>query len=157
MSITADSTVLLAALEPHHLVLQAIGAIGSLIYVGSYLLVQCGHICGNSVFDTICKLVAALCVMVSLATAFNLATFLIQISFITISIFGLWYRMSGRLVARRARQAHIRSMRQDTPAGVDAWMPGESASCASPVQQARLPGRRGYRDLSRWPRHDRGL
>ena len=157
MPIAADSTVLLATLETHHLVLQAIGAVGSLIYVGSYLLVQCGHICGNSLFDTICKLLAALCVMVSLATAFNLATFLIQISFIVISIFGLWYRMSGRLVARRARQAHILSMRHDTLAGVDAWMPGESASGASPVPQVRLPGRRGYRDLSRWPRQGGGV
>ncbi|NBB98405.1 MAG: hypothetical protein GVY34_09595 [Alphaproteobacteria bacterium] len=143
MSITADSTVMLAALEPHHLVLQAIGALGSLIYVGSYLLVQCGHICGNSMLDTSCKLLAALCVMVSLATAFNLATFLIQISFIAISIFGLWYRISGRFAARRSRQAHILAKRQEYLPGVEAYMPGESASNPPAVQQPGLPRGRG--------------
>ena len=157
MPIAAEPIVVMTSLEAHHLALQTIGAIGSLIYIGNYLLVQCGHICGNSVIDTISKFLAALCVMVSLATAFNLATFLIQISFIAISIFGLWYRLSGRLVARRARQAHILSMRHDTLAGGDAWTPGESAFCTSPVQQARSSGRRGHRDLSPWPRHHGGV
>lgn len=88
-----------------HVVLQCIGVLGSLTYVCVFFLVQSGRLCGNSVVYPCCLLIAATCVAASLSTAFNLAAFLIQVSFISISIFGIWYRISGRMSARLQRSS----------------------------------------------------
>lgn len=130
----------LTAMEPFHMGFQLLGALGSLIYVGGYLLVQCGHVCGNSAAFTASKLIAAVLVLVSLGTAFNLAAFLIQISFIAISIYGLWYRLSGRLAAQSARRAPLDSARHLILADDGAQWPG-CPSGASPIVPAGHPGR----------------
>lgn len=151
MSDPIPTVLMLAALEPHHFALQLLGALGSLIYVGGYLLVQCGHICGNSATFTASKLLAAVMVLVSLGTAFNLAAFLIQISFIVISIYGLWYRFSGRFAARRARLA----LHQTTCAALladDAAQSPGPASGLSPFAPEAGPVIPVHHDDRRMPR-----
>ncbi|TVP72761.1 MAG: hypothetical protein EA339_05750 [Rhodobacteraceae bacterium] len=113
--------------DDYHAILQIIGTIGCLIYVGGYLLVQTGRLCGNGIGYAASKLVAASFVLASLVTSFNLASFLIQVSFIAISLYGLWYRLSRRISARLDRRAAASSRpsarsfaHPDILAGIDA-------------------------------------
>ena len=93
------------ALAPLHGPLQALGAAGSLIYVAGFLLLQSGRLCGNGLTYPLSKLVAALCVLASLMTAFNLAAFLTQISFVAIALFGIGFRLKrSRRPRRRPRR-----------------------------------------------------
>ena len=70
-------------------VYQAIGVAGFVLYMLSYFLLQIGKIegCGN--IYILMNLSAASFVLVSLVHNFNLASALIQISWILISIIGL--------------------------------------------------------------------
>lgn len=70
-------------------VTDAIGVIGSLLYIMSFYLVQTGRTCGNGFFYAGAKVLAAACVLISLVNAFNLASFLIQVSFIAIGVWGM--------------------------------------------------------------------
>ena len=88
------------ALAPFHAHLQAIGAVGSLIYVAGFLMLQSGRLCGNGLAYPASKLVAAVCVLASLTTAFNLAAFLTQLSFVAIAFYGIGFRL--RRLPRRA-------------------------------------------------------
>ncbi len=108
-----------------HVILQSIGVFGSLTYVCVFFLVQSGRLCGNGILFPCCQLLAALCVAASLATAFNLAAFVIQISFIAIALYGIWFRLSGRISAQRDRSGAARS--EPAPAPADPATPVHSA------------------------------
>lgn len=82
-------------------VLQIIGVIGFSLYITAFTLLQTGRICGNSVGYTCFVVTAASCVLISLITAFNLAAFLIQASYVCLGMFGL----SRRFVIHRMRQS----------------------------------------------------
>ncbi len=73
--------------------LEAIGVVGFLTYIIGFKLVQTGHICGNGMAFAMTNVVAASLVLVSLVGAFNLASFLIQISYIAIGLFGIGLRL----------------------------------------------------------------
>lgn len=70
-------------------VLKYIGLLGAFLYLASYFLLQAGYIGGNSKAYTYLNLSAASLVLVSLTTAFNAASVVIQVSWILISIFGM--------------------------------------------------------------------
>ena len=70
-------------------ILKYIGLFGAFLYLASYFLLQAGYIGGNSKIYTVMNLFAASFVLVSLSTAFNVASVVIQVSWILISIFGL--------------------------------------------------------------------
>ncbi len=78
-------------------VLQAIGVFGFMLYVGAFSAIQTGRLCGNGIIFSINQVVAASCVLVGLVGAFNLASFLIQVSYIGIGTYGIFIRW------RRAR------------------------------------------------------
>ncbi len=82
-------------------VLQIIGVIGFSLYITAFTLLQTGRICGNSVGYTCFVISAASCVLVSLISAFNLAAFLIQASYVCLGMFGL----SRRFVLHKMRQS----------------------------------------------------
>ncbi len=84
-------------------VLQAIGVFGFMLYVGAFTAIQSGFLCGNGVIFSINQVVAACCVLIGLAGAFNLASFLIQVSYIGIGTYGIAIR------CRRARSTTQRS------------------------------------------------
>ncbi len=68
---------------------QAIGVAGFVLYMLSYFLLQIGKIQGSGNVYILMNLMAASFVLVSLVHNFNLASALIQISWILISIIGL--------------------------------------------------------------------
>lgn len=73
--------------------LQLIGVLGFILYMTSFGGIQFGWIDGNGVFYTICNVVAASLVAVSLIPEFNLSSALIQGSWICIGLFGLVKRL----------------------------------------------------------------
>ena len=69
-----------------------IGVIGVTLYVGSYFLLQTKIFDGNKNTYAVMNLLAPIAVLVSLTESFNLASALIQISWVTISIVGISLR-----------------------------------------------------------------
>jgi len=66
-----------------------VGLYGALLYLAAYFLLQAGFVRGNSYTYTLLNLGASSCVAISLLDAFNAASFVIQASFIVLSIYGL--------------------------------------------------------------------
>ena len=71
------------------LVLEALGVLGVLIYMGSYVLLNVGYIAGQGYHYALINMVAAICVLASLSQSFNLASAMIQVCWIAISLYGL--------------------------------------------------------------------
>lgn len=69
--------------------IAAIGMVGAFGYVLAYFLLQAGYLRGESDAYTYINLAAAVLVLISLWTAFNWASLIIQLSWIAISIVGL--------------------------------------------------------------------
>ncbi|SLN22822.1 cyclic nucleotide-binding domain-containing protein [Roseisalinus antarcticus] len=82
------------------LLFNAIGLTGTVLYIGSYALLQFGLIRGSSLTYTLMNLAAACCVLISLSATFNLSSALIQSSWIVISVVGL---LRLWLLSHRAR------------------------------------------------------
>ena len=80
------------------LVLEALGILGVVIYMGSYVLLNAGYITGQGYHYTLMNMAAAICVLASLSQSFNLASAMIQICWIAISLFGL---------AKLRRERHV--------------------------------------------------
>ncbi len=74
-------------------VLQMVGVLGFVLYVGGFFLIQNGSVCGNGIMYPLSKVIAATCVLISLTSAFNLASFLIQCSYIAIGLYGVGKRL----------------------------------------------------------------
>jgi len=74
------------------------GYLGVAAYIGSYTALQTGFVRGRSFAYIMANLTAASLVLISLAHAYNHASALIQITWITISLYGL-----ARLYAQRRR------------------------------------------------------
>ena len=72
---------------------QLIGVIGFMVYIGNFCAVQSGHLCGNGILFPILQVIAAGLVLVSLASAYNLASFMIQTSYIAVGLFGIVLRL----------------------------------------------------------------
>lgn len=79
-----------------NIIFNAIGVFGSFMYICGFGLVQSQIICGNGIKYCLIQISAATCVLISLQHAFNLASFLIQISFATIGILGLMSKIRQR-------------------------------------------------------------
>ncbi len=75
-------------------VFQLIGIAGFLSYMVGFAALQLGLIDGNGAAYTIANILGAFLVLISLTTAFNLASLLIQVAWIFIGIYGLWRRLS---------------------------------------------------------------
>ncbi|MEO3413618.1 hypothetical protein AAFO92_03050 [Roseovarius sp. CAU 1744] len=73
---------------------EFIGVIGFMLYVGGFFSVQSGFLCGNGIAFPILQVCAACCVLVSLSSAYNLPSFMIQTSYIAIGLFGIALRLS---------------------------------------------------------------
>ena len=72
---------------------QVCGMVGFLIYIISFAAQQMGHLCGNGFLYPAFKVAAASMVLISLSDAFNLASALIQTSYILIGLVGLGVRL----------------------------------------------------------------
>lgn len=100
--------------------LQMVGVMGFSLYITTFTLLQSGRLCGNSPLYTSLIVTAASCVLISLVTAFNLAAFLIQASYVSIGIGGLLRRL---FIKRRERmEAYTPPLRQSFAATMRASM-----------------------------------
>ncbi len=80
-----------------------VGMFGVLFYIGSYAALQLGRLDGNSLAYSLLNGCAASLVLISLTRNFNLASAVIQILWITISLVGIWRCMAGKAnLSRRA-------------------------------------------------------
>lgn len=75
---------------------QALGVCGFLLYIGTFAALQFRLIDGNGVSYTLLNIAAAALVLISLIHDFNLASALIQISWVAIGIIGLGLRFWAR-------------------------------------------------------------
>ena len=71
-------------------VFELLGITGFVFYMASYALLQLGKISGHGYAYTLMNLAAASLVLLSLVHQFNLASVLIQIAWIVISVLGLF-------------------------------------------------------------------
>ena len=86
---------------------ELIGVIGFMLYIGGFFSVQSGFLCGNGLAFPILQVTAASFVLVSLSTAYNLPSFMIQTSYIAIGLFGITLRLrrvksNRRMTTRRS-------------------------------------------------------
>jgi hypothetical protein len=135
---------LISALQQHPDILQIIGVAGFSLYITAFTLLQTGRICGNSVGYTCCVVTAASCVLISLITAFNLAAFLIQSSYVCLGVFGLLRRYVIRKRDRSTSQpaplrqsfaAMRRNARNRRPAGPQVSQISETSALSQLSQQ----------------------
>lgn len=157
MPFPKDIVITALELQTLNAILQIIGVIGSITYIVGFLLLQSGRICGNGLFYPLSKFFAACCVLASLTTAFNFASFLIQISFMAIALYGVWLRVTGRITARLDRSAAaqtsgtLHSAPHIKPATADARSPALALLQTSPGD---LRGHQGDPDSSDGPHRE---
>lgn len=94
---------------------DVVGLFGVLFYIGSYGALQLGRINGHSLLYSGLNATAAILVLISLYKDFNLASVLIQITWISVSLAGATRLMlstcksknslHGRSTKRRSRQS----------------------------------------------------
>ena len=77
-------------------VYEWVGLCGFAAYLGGFAALQFGWLSGDGVTYTLANIIAAALVLTSLIESFNLASAMIQISWIVIGIFGLLMRLSPR-------------------------------------------------------------
>jgi len=80
----------------YELLLHCAGIAGFLCYIIGFAALQLGYIDGNGTAYTLWSLAGASLVLVSLLGAFNLASLLIQVSWIIIGLTGLIRRALNR-------------------------------------------------------------
>ena len=66
-----------------------IGMLGTLLVLGAFLLLQAGKIHGNRLAYQLLNLIGAACVLVSLWNKFNISVFLLEATWVAISIYGI--------------------------------------------------------------------
>jgi CRP-like cAMP-binding protein len=69
---------------------QVFGIVGAVTYLGSYFLLQLGRIDGNGNYYAFFNMVAAMFVLISLTTHFNIGAMIIQVSFLALSIYAIF-------------------------------------------------------------------
>ncbi|MEM7258591.1 MAG: cyclic nucleotide-binding protein [Pseudomonadota bacterium] len=89
---------------------DALGLLGVVFYIGSYAALQLGRLDGNSLSYAILNGIAASLVLVSLFKDFNLASALIQIVWINVSIVGI-YRHFKRRSTQPVANSQLRNLR----------------------------------------------
>lgn len=88
-------------------VLDLIGILGVAFYVGNYLLVSLGRSSSHSIGFYVRSGTGAICVLISLCEDFNIASAMIQILFIVISLFGITSRLRRPRPSRSASSHRI--------------------------------------------------
>ena len=66
-----------------------VGILGPLMTLGAFFLLQAGKIHGNRLAYQLLNLVGAACVLVSLLGKFNISVFLLEATWVVISIYGI--------------------------------------------------------------------
>ncbi|WP_339672192.1 hypothetical protein [Dasania marina] len=69
---------------------DALGNLGVLLIVGTYLLLQVGKVRSDSLVFSLANASGATFVLISLYYNFNLSAFIIEFFWLLISLYGLW-------------------------------------------------------------------
>ena len=69
---------------------QAVGFIGMIFIVWAYLILQTGKHSIDSLFYQLLNLVGAILLIISLCVHFNLGSFLIEVFWIAITVYGIY-------------------------------------------------------------------
>ncbi|MGD9107867.1 MAG: hypothetical protein PVI75_01690 [Gammaproteobacteria bacterium] len=69
---------------------DTVGIIGDILIIGAYFLLQLGKVSAKGFPYLFLNLLGALFLLFSLIFAWNLAAFIIEISWALISIYGIW-------------------------------------------------------------------
>lgn len=97
-----DFSIYISNLGPY----ETVGVLGFICYIAGFGAVQLGAMDGNSATYSLINIVAASLVAVSLLAEFNLASALIQGSWITIGIIGLTLRAHKVTRSKRPIATH---------------------------------------------------
>ena len=92
---------IIESLSAYSALLQLIGVVGFLGYIGGFALLQINAISSDGMAFSIINIFAAFCVLISLIGAFNLASLLIQLSYIVIGLAGIIVRLRTDLFIPR--------------------------------------------------------
>ena len=87
------------------------GMIGVVLYVGSYSALQFGKLDGNSIVYSLLNGCAASMVLISLFYDFNLASAVIQVVWISVSLFGVcnyWFNKKNLQVKKEGAPGSFR-------------------------------------------------
>ena len=93
-----------------------IGLLGVAFYVVSYSALQFGKLDGNSINYCMLNGAAATLVLISLSKDFNLASAIIQIVWISVSLCGLYRYVKRRSEVRSGNRSIVRSFEKKTKA-----------------------------------------
>ena len=100
-----EDTSYIADLGPY----QLIGVAGFVVYVLSFAAVQLRQLNGNSIVYSLANILAATLVAISLIADFNLASALIQGSWIIVGFCGLFLRLAQQPTQHTATPSDVRS------------------------------------------------
>ena len=95
-----------------HLILQLIGIAGFMSYMAGFAALQSGFMNGNGPAYALTNVVGASLVLISLASTFNLASLLIQLSWIVIGCYGLARYKRAKTPQFKSRRAPVSEMGQ---------------------------------------------
>ncbi|WP_425038429.1 CBU_0592 family membrane protein [Primorskyibacter sp. S187A] len=90
-----------------HELARFIGVVGFLLYMAAFAGLQLGWLCGNGILYSALNVGAAAMVLISLSTEFNLASALIQVSWISIGMIGISLRIWARSRAMKTLQLRV--------------------------------------------------
>lgn len=76
---------------------DAIGLVGTILIVGTYMLLQSNRIDAKSLTYNVCNLVGSILLLISLCFNFNLASFIIECFWIFASLMGLYNYFKDRV------------------------------------------------------------
>ena len=133
---------------------EALGLFGATIYSVSYILAAYDRLPSQSPLYYLSKLVAAILVLVSLSQNFNLASAVIQIFFVTVSIIGIFRHLDARRRSRAyAQSQHALGGTAITP--VDAGPSKKETSTGyAPLHERPTPLTENFRSTRLFARQD---
>lgn len=79
---------------------DVVGMIGSAMVIGAFFMLQAGRMSGTGIPYQLLNLFGAAGVLVSLIGAFNPGVFVLEVTWIAISAFGIWRTLKMRRDAR---------------------------------------------------------
>lgn len=73
-----------------------VGMIGTAMIIGAFFLLQARRLSGTSIVYQLLNLVGAACVLATLLDTFNLSVFVLEVTWIFISAYGIWRTLRQR-------------------------------------------------------------
>ncbi|MBP9887713.1 MAG: hypothetical protein KBF93_15540 [Leptospiraceae bacterium] len=88
------------------IIADTFGIIGVILILVSYILLQTDRINSSSLLYSLINLLGAILILFSLYYSWNLASFIIEIFWILISLYGIWKNLRGKRVTTDTQRSH---------------------------------------------------